>query len=350
MLILLQAGRMGSTFGVMTQLPSPCVFATNDTGAGVWDWLLHDESVCVFCRSSRAEPSASSFEVADGMRVSDSMYGHRVGLCLDESIPGPRHCIDHCQGSEAVDAHTPACTHDSCSCIGAAPVTLSDDCQTSLALIPAYRHHVDVCAGCGVFDSIIDDWFPCLLTDFMLVSPLHPSSRAWLSHLPQSPQECDLLYHVYVDGTGLSDAHHAPAWGIAVFRGGSVDVMNFIGFAGGPVVTDPEDDAFIGASGADSMSAELSATAWALLYILACVPAGAQCEILYDSEYAAGAASSRARISAHVDLSRIVSSLFHLASLRVAVSMSHIKSHCGQPGNEFVDCVANGFLIDLWLG
>ena len=330
---------------------SACPFVANDTGAGVWKWAMHDEFACVFCSSlSTGYPVPVSSFAVDGL-VSDSVRGHRVVLCLCDLITPPHRLNDVGFVSDAMD---PAPSMDSqiISCSGStlhAPVVARsqghcDDCRASEALVPNARHEVDICVGGhGVFDCLCSSWFPSLLHDFTLVRPLHPSVRVWLSNLPQAKREEHRLYHVYVDGTGLSDCRRSPAWGLAVFQGSSVDDMTYVGFAGGLVAIDTSDAAYIGATSADSVSAELSAFVWAMLYIIACVPIDARCEILYDSEYAAGAVSSSARISTHSDLSRIASSLYHVISIRTDISLSHIKSHWWQPGNEFVDCIADAF-------
>ena len=100
-----------------------------------------------------------------------------------------------------------------------------------------------------------------------------------------------------------------PAWVQAGFRGSSIEDMRYAGFAGGHVITDRMDDAFVGASIADSLSAGISAFLWAMLHVIACVTPGVAHGVMYDSECInTGATAESSRIPYHVDFCHITTS------------------------------------------
>ena len=317
--------------------PHPCVFALRDTGGGVLDWLLHDEVNCGFCsmRLARSRTilndGARSRVLVTGSSEFDSMCGCRVVLCLCDLLPSV--CPRAHTSSEATDVGYSwgvSCPDRSrilfgCeSCHGIDWAASGDVHYPVFEMSPSCLQKVRLCMDPGdTFAVLAGPWFPDLLVDSSLVHPLHPCARAWLNTLPCLTSGDHKLFHLYVDGSGLSDTGHSPAWGLAVFGGQCIEDMQFIGFAGGKVVTDMYSSAYVGACSADSISAELSASVWAMLYIMASVPEGATCEVLYDSVYAAGASTASARISAHTEFCRISAALFHLVSLRC-----HVFSAC----------------------
>ena len=150
-----------------------------------------------------------------------------------------------------------------------------------------------------------------------------------------------VVNHIYVDGTGLWDESHFPAWGLCVMSGPSIDSMMFVGFAGARAAVSPECPDYVGADSANSASAELSGIVWALLYILSSAPDGTEWEILYDCEYAAAIAEMRCSVKQHPSLGGVISVLVHLVRLRFSIKFHHVKAHDSQPLNEFVDCVAD---------
>ena len=152
--------------------------------------------------------------------------------------------------------------------------------------------------------------------------------------------------YIYVDGSCEENRNvtskTTAGWGFCVISGDSG-----IGKGGGdvvfersgPVVTKESADGFIGARVGSNNTAELSAIAHALRWLL--VEGGSQAVVLRgDSEYALNIASGQWRAKANKELADSARTLWsEVASLR-SLTPEHVRAHRGHRWNERADHLA----------
>ena len=156
----------------------------------------------------------------------------------------------------------------------------------------------------------------------------------------------DRALYLYVDGSCEENRNvtsKTPAgWGFCVISGDSG-----IGRGGGdvvfersgPVVTEESADGFLGAGVGSNNTAELSAIAHAMRWLLA--ESGSQAVVLRgDSEYALNIASGQWRAKANKELADSVRALWsEVKSLR-SLTPEHVRAHRGHRWNERADHLA----------
>eukprot|EP00973_Karenia_brevis_P074136 10303422-Karenia_brevis.AAC.1 len=145
--------------------------------------------------------------------------------------------------------------------------------------------------------SLRSKWFPALIPAPDDLQQLHENTSAALRYVPlallDSLASVDVIYF-YVDGSGGSGDSPAASWSFMVLSE-TRDAHSLHGFYSGMVVTDDARCDYIGAAVANSSTGELSALAWLMLWILSSTELLSQNTkyyVCYDSEFAAGVASS----------------------------------------------------------
>jgi len=154
------------------------------------------------------------------------------------------------------------------------------------------------------------------------------------------------MYHIYVDGSCIGNQNvneETPAgWGVVVITGsndlgrGNGDILHEFN---GKVVTDPGDPKFIGAEVGSNNTAELTAFAEALRWVLS---EGGECEIVIktDSQYAGNQATGTWKAKANRILVSHVQALWNEVSELRELSWDHVKAHSGHRWNERADHLA----------
>ena len=156
----------------------------------------------------------------------------------------------------------------------------------------------------------------------------------------------DRALYIYVDGSCEENRNvtskTTAGWGFCVISGDSG-----IGKGGGdvvfersgPVVTEESADGFLGAGVGSNNTAELSAIAHAMRWLLA--EGGSQTVVLRgDSEYALNISSGQWRAKANKEIADSVRALwFEVASLR-SLTPEHVRAHRGHRWNERADHLA----------
>ena len=156
---------------------------------------------------------------------------------------------------------------------------------------------------------------------------------------------------LYVDGSCLGnqnvDASTPAAWGLVVVIGdsglgkGSGELHHE---EAGPVVTNPNQEGFIGAEVGSNNTAELSGFAAALRWLL--IEGGDEAVVIRaDSTYAGNLASGAWKAKANRELVAHVQALWdEVAALR-ELSWSHVKAHRGHRWNERADHLAARYAL-----
>ena len=152
--------------------------------------------------------------------------------------------------------------------------------------------------------------------------------------------------HIYVDGSCGENRNVTSdtkaGWGYCVISEdtgsgngkGSLMTESF-----GHVVTNPEDDGFLGAEVGSNNTAELSAIAHALRWVI--LEKGVRAAIVRsDSTYALNIASGTWEAKANQELARRVSSLWKEVSGLMMLSGEHVPAHTGHRWNERADHLA----------
>jgi len=152
--------------------------------------------------------------------------------------------------------------------------------------------------------------------------------------------------HIYVDGSCSENrdvtAKTEAGWGFCIIEGdsgagnGKGDLFDEMH---GGVVTNPMAEDFIGAEVGSNNTAELSAIAHALRWLLTQEEVvGAT--IRSDSEYALNISSGIWKAKANRELAKRVQSLWHEVSLHMELRGEHIAAHRGHRWNERADHLA----------
>ena len=154
------------------------------------------------------------------------------------------------------------------------------------------------------------------------------------------------MFHIYVDGSCLGNQNvdeETPAgWGVVVITGsndpgrGNGEIFHELN---GRVITDPEESKFIGAEVGSNNTAELTAFAEALRWVLS---EGGNSEIVIktDSQYAGNQATGNWKAKANRELVAHVQALWNEVSQLRDLSWDHVKAHSGHRWNERADHLA----------
>ena len=154
------------------------------------------------------------------------------------------------------------------------------------------------------------------------------------------------MFHIYVDGSCLGNQNvdeETPAgWGVVVITGsndlgrGNGEIFHEFN---GRVITDPDESRFIGAEVGSNNTAELTAFAEALRWVLS---EGGDSEIIIktDSQYAGNQATGNWKAKANRKLVAHVQALWNEVSQLRDLSWDHVKAHSGHRWNERADHLA----------
>ena len=107
----------------------------------------------------------------------------------------------------------------------------------------------------------------------------------------------------------------------------------------GVVVTNPLDEGYIGASVGSNNTAELSAFAHSLIWILKNLDSG-KIVIRGDSEYAMNIGTGKWKAKANRELATRVRSLWEEVDSSFIISTEHVRAHEGHRWNERADHLA----------
>lgn len=154
------------------------------------------------------------------------------------------------------------------------------------------------------------------------------------------------MFHIYVDGSCLGNQNvdeETPAgWGVVVITGsndlgrGNGEIFHEFN---GRVITDPDESRFIGAEVGSNNTAELTAFAEALRWVLS---EGGDSEIIIktDSQYAGNQATGNWKAKANRELVAHVQALWNEVSQLRDLSWDYVKAHSGHRWNERADHLA----------
>ena len=143
------------------------------------------------------------------------------------------------------------------------------------------------------------------------------------------------MFHIYVDGSCIGNQNvdqDTPAgWGVVVITGsndlgrGNGEILHEFN---GKVVTNPDDEEFIGAEVGSNNTAELTAFAQALRWVLS---EGGDSEIIIktDSQYAGNQATGTWKAKANRELVAHVQALWNEVLEIRKISLEHVKAHSG---------------------
>ncbi|MDA0716096.1 MAG: hypothetical protein O2866_01965 [archaeon] len=154
-------------------------------------------------------------------------------------------------------------------------------------------------------------------------------------------------WSLYVDGSCLENnnvtAETPAAWGVVVVVGDTglgKGVGEIHEEFSGMVVTGAGDDDFIGAEVGSNNTAELSAFAHALRWLL--IEGGKESALIRtDSQYAGNLASGTWKPSANIQLVRYVQQLWNEVSELRPLEWQHVRAHRGHRWNERADHIAS---------
>jgi len=154
------------------------------------------------------------------------------------------------------------------------------------------------------------------------------------------------MFYIYVDGSCIGNQnvdHNTPAgWGVVIVvdsndlgRGNGEIFHEFHG----KVITDSNDEKFIGAEVGSNNTAELTAFAEALRW---CLTQGGEEDIIIktDSQYAGNQATGKWKAKANKVLVKKVQNLWKEVSGLRNLSWEHVKAHSGHRWNERADHLA----------
>ena len=152
--------------------------------------------------------------------------------------------------------------------------------------------------------------------------------------------------HIYVDGSCGENRNVTSdtkaGWGFCVIsedNGSGNGKGTLLTESFGNVVTDPEDGGFLGAEVGSNNTAELSAIAHALRWVIREKEVEAAI-VRSDSTYALNIASGTWRAKVNQELARRVSSLWREVSDLIILRGEHVSAHTGHRWNERADHLA----------
>jgi len=152
--------------------------------------------------------------------------------------------------------------------------------------------------------------------------------------------------HIYVDGSCRENrnvtSETRAGWGICVVENGGASGNgrgDLLTEFSGDVVTDPEKEGFLGAEVGSNNTAELSAIAHALRWLLteSIIDVAT---IKADSKYALNIACGSWKAKANQELARRVGRLWDEVSGVINLSGEHVPAHRGHRWNERADHLA----------
>ena len=152
---------------------------------------------------------------------------------------------------------------------------------------------------------------------------------------------------LYIDGSCLENqnvtAETPAAWGMAIVVGdnglgkGSGEILEE---SWGFVICNPDDNEFLGAEVGSNNTAELTAFAMALRWLI--IDGSEQDPIICtDSQYAGNLSTGLWRAKANKNLVKTVQSLWKEVSEIRNLQWSHVRAHRGHRWNERADHLAN---------
>ncbi len=154
------------------------------------------------------------------------------------------------------------------------------------------------------------------------------------------------MFHIYVDGSCIGnqnvDADTPAGWGVVVITG-SNDLGRGNGEVhyefSGPVITDINDSDYIGAEVGSNNTAELTAFAEALRWLL---KEGGDGPVIIktDSKYAGNQATGAWKAKANRELVGHVQTLWNEVFELRELSWEHVRAHSGHRWNERADHLA----------
>ena len=154
------------------------------------------------------------------------------------------------------------------------------------------------------------------------------------------------MFHIYVDGSCLGnqnvDSETPAGWGVVVITGsndlgrGNGEIFHEFN---GKVITDQSDLKFIGAEVGSNNTAELTAFAEALRWVLS---EGGDTKVIIktDSKYAGNQATGAWKAKSNRELVAHVQSLWNEVSELREVTWEHVKAHSGHRWIERADQIA----------
>ena len=152
--------------------------------------------------------------------------------------------------------------------------------------------------------------------------------------------------YIYFDGSCEGnrnvDSDTPAGWGFCVIAGdngigrGHGDLVKE---KSGRVVTEVTDDGYLGANIGSNNTAELSALAHALRWILISHESGSVV-LRGDSEYAMNVGSGKWKAKANKELVRTVRNLWDEVSSAIEIYTEHVRAHEGHRWNERADHLA----------
>jgi len=191
--------------------------------------------------------------------------------------------------------------------------------------------------------TIRSAWMPPLSTDLPWAA-LKESTKAALVGMRVSQCIDPAFIEIHIDGSGSDDC----AWSFCVLWAADDGEWAFAGALTGPVVTSSTLASFIGSAHHDSNAAEMSGFTWAFSFILQHATAGyTKCKVMYDSEFAAHAASGTWNVGEYTCLSKVENALFNMVQAVTTIELEHEKAHADLPFNELVDTLCTCFIEDL---
>jgi len=154
------------------------------------------------------------------------------------------------------------------------------------------------------------------------------------------------LFHIYVDGSCIGnqnvDAGTPAGWGVVIITGsndlgrGNGEIHHEFS---GPVITDANNSDYIGAEVGSNNTAELTAFAEALRWLLK--EGGNESVVIKtDSQYAGNQAIGAWKTKANRELVGHVQNLWKEVSELRELSWEHVKAHSGHRWNERADHLA----------
>ena len=154
------------------------------------------------------------------------------------------------------------------------------------------------------------------------------------------------MFHIYVDGSCIGnqnvDAGTPAGWGVVIITGsndlgrGNGEIHHEFS---GPVITDANNSDYIGAEVGSNNTAELTAFAEALRWLLK--EGGNESVVIKtDSQYAGNQAIGAWKTKANRELVGHVQNLWKEVSELRELSWEHVKAHSGHRWNERADHLA----------
>ena len=158
----------------------------------------------------------------------------------------------------------------------------------------------------------------------------------WIDLTPAS--DWPPLIHVYTDG---SYDESLSSWAFVAIAPES-HRARFIGWQAGPVITDPTDAQYLGATRHHALAGEQCALLWAIFWALqtpshCCVHFFADCEVALRQTTGRYGASSLGSLAAKC---RAAFQALLAARPHLAADITHVRSHRGLPANELADQLA----------